>query len=213
LTGPTSLGGCLSRPLAGRAMIRSILPPNHPRGPPMRSATLTRATALAVLLAVPATAHAQRAGRPAPKAPESADFARMTLPTAKVVKERANVAAFVVEKGKKLGLDAAVVDSLKALAKAIDERNAPALEGYDDLRTKVRADQNTGENETLEGRARVAMAGTAIDDLGKARMADREAVLALVPADKQEAVKKLIADQDEDFAKLNGRRGGAPRRP
>jgi hypothetical protein len=169
------------------------------------------AMTLATLLAT--NAAAQSRGRPAPKAPESADFARMTLPTAKVLRERSNVAAFVLEKGKKLGLDATVTDSLKALAKAIDERNAAAIASYDDLRSKVRADQNSGADETLEGRARVAMAGTAIDDLGKARMADRDAVLALVPADKQDAVRKLMEDQDEDFGKLRASRGGGGRRP
>ena len=35
-------------------------------------------------------------------------------------------------------------------------------------------------------------------------------VLALIPADKQEEAKKLNADQEEDFKKSMGGRGGAP---
>jgi hypothetical protein len=174
----------------------------------------TLALALVLLATLPALAHAQRGGRKAPEAPEQASFSNNTLPTAKVVKERANVAAMLFERRKKLGLDDAVGDSLKALAGTIDARNTATLDSYEELRAKVRADQNSGASETLEGRARVAMAGTAIQDLGKTREADAAAALALIPADKQGAAKKVIEEQDEDFAKLSGgRRGGGGRRP
>ncbi len=178
----------------------------------MRRTTLLPILAtLAVVASVPATASAQR-GRRAPAAPEQATFSKNTLPTVKVVKERANVAAMLVDRAKKLGLDAATTDSLKRISAAIDARNAAKLEEYEDLRVKVRAAEDSGANETLEGRARVAMAGPAIQDPGKLRAADADLALAATPADKQEAARKLIADQDEDFAKLaGGRRGG--RRP
>jgi hypothetical protein len=160
---------------------------------------------------LPADAHAQR-GRP--KAPEQATFSTNTLPTVKTVKERANVAGMLYERRKKLGLDDAVGDSLKALAATIDARNAASLDSYEELRAKVRADQNSGANETLEGRARVAMAGTALAELGRSRESDAAAALALVPADKQAAAKKAIEEQDDDYAKLSGgRRGGGGRRP
>lgn len=168
--------------------------------------------AVILLAALPGAIEAQRSGRRPPAAPEQATFSNVTLPTMKVVKERANVAAMLVDRSKKLGLDAATTDSLKAIATTIDERNAAKLEEYDGLRTKVRADQNSGANETLEGRARAAMARTAIEELGKLRATDAELALCVIPPDKQEAVRKAIADQDEDFAKLvGGRRGG--RRP
>jgi hypothetical protein len=172
------------------------------------------ALALVLVATLPALAQAQRSGRRAPEAPEQATFSNNTLPTAKVVKERTNVAAMLFERRKKLGLDDAVGDSLKALAGTIDARNAAMLDSYEELRAKVRADQNSGAGETLEGRARIAMAGTAIEDLGKARAADAAAALAFIPADKQAAAKKAIEEQDEDLAKLSGgRRGGGGRRP
>src|SRR5690606_36198066 len=113
-----------------------------------------------------------------------------------------NVAAMLVDRAKKLGLDAATTDSLKTLSASIDARNAPKLEEYDDLRSKVRADQNSGASETLEGRARAAMATTTIEELGKLRAEDAELALCVIPPDKQDAARKAIADQDEDFAKL-----------
>ncbi len=175
------------------------------------AAVLSVLAVLALSAALPATAHAQRGRRP-PAAPEQATFSNNTLPTVKVVKERVNVAAMLVDRAKKLGLDAATTDSLKALSASIDARNAPKLEEYEGLRAKVRADQNSGASETLEGRARAAMANTTIEELGKLRAVDADLALAVIPADKQEAAKKLVADQDEDFAKLvGGRRGG--RRP
>ncbi|HVH39184.1 MAG TPA: hypothetical protein VM764_04095 [Gemmatimonadaceae bacterium] len=146
-------------------------------------------------------------------APAAVELARLSLPTAKVAKERSNVAAMLVEKRKKLGLDDAAVDSLKRIAADIDARHAPTLGTYDSLRTKVRAAQNTGEDATLEGRARVAMTGTTLQSLGKGRDADVAAVLAVIPADKHAAAKELIAEQEEEFAKLSNTRAGGRRRP
>lgn len=146
-------------------------------------------------------------------APEQATFAA-SIATAKVVREGANVAAMLHERRKNLGVDGAAADSLKALAAAIDARNAPAVATYDSLRTKARAAQNAGEGETLEARARMAMLGTTVQQLQERRAGDVPAALALIPAEKQEVAKKLIADQEEDLQKAMGqRRGGGARRP
>lgn len=146
-------------------------------------------------------------------APEQATFTA-AIPTVKAVREGSNVAALLLGKRKALALDDAAADSLKRLADAIDARNAPSLSAYDSLRTKVRAAQNTPEAETLEGRARAAMLGTTVRDLQARRQEDIPAALALVPAEKQEAARKLIADQDEDLQRaMAGRRAGGGRRP
>ena len=52
--------------------------------------------------------------------------------------------------------------------------------------------------------------GEAVRAMDTGRQADVTLVLALIPADKQEEAKKLIADQEEDFKKSMGGRGGAP---
>lgn len=145
-------------------------------------------------------------------APEAANFAA-SIATAKVVRERSNVAALLHEARKGLALDAAAADSMAKLAAAIETRNAPQVATYDSLRTKVRAAQNAGESETLEGRARAAMLGTVVRDLQLPRSQDVAAALALVPADKQEAAKKLIADQEEELQKAMGGGRGRGRRP
>lgn len=164
------------------------------------------ALGIAALAMLPALASAQAPrSRDANKgAPEQGRIATVALPTAKVVKERANVASHLLEKRKKLALDDAMAACLKTLAESIDARNEATLSSYDSLRTKARADANSGEAETLEGRARLAMASTAIQTLGEHRAKDAEAALALLPPEKHAMAKELIAEQDEDFAKLTG---------
>ena len=172
---------------------------------------------VALAIAGPSLVKAQGAPRSRDSnkgAPEQAALPTVTMPTVKALKERANVAALLIDKRKKLGLNDAAVASLKTIAESIDARNEPKLSTYDSLRLKVRAAQNSGEGETLEGRARVAMAGTAMGSLREGHEADVTAVLAVIPADKHEEAKKIIADQQEDFQKLVGpRRGGGSRRP
>lgn len=143
-------------------------------------------------------------------APEAASFAA-PIATAKVVREHSNVAALLHDARKSLALDAAAADSMAKLSAAIDARNAPQVATYDSLRTKVRAAQNAGESETLEGRARTAMLGTVVRDLQVPRPQDVAAALALVQADRQDAAKKLIADQEEELQKAMGGGGGRGR--
>ncbi len=176
---------------------------------------LQQALLLSFVLPIAASAQTGRLRDDNKGAPEAANFSA-PIATAKVVREHSNVAALLLDAKKSLGLDAAATDSLGKLAAAIDARNAPAVATYDSLRTKVRAAQNAGEAETLEGRARTAMLGTTVRDMQVGRPADVAAALALVPADKQEAAKKLIAEQEEDLQKAmggGGPRGGRGRRP
>lgn len=161
-------------------------------------------------------------------APAPAGSPAFSIPTANQMRERANVADLLVEKRKKVGLEGAALDSMKALASAIDARNAPHLEVYDSLRTRMRAAMNGGGGAPggappggadagagaggAPGGGRGGMGGMAeaVRAMDAGRQADVALVLALVPADKQEEAKKLIADQEEDFKKSLGGRGGAP---
>ncbi len=167
-------------------------------------------------------------------APAPAGSPAFSIPTVNQMKERANVADLLVEKRKKVGLEGAALDSMKALATAIDARNAPHLEVYDSLRTRMRAAMNGGgaapggapaggpgagagggaggPTGGAPGGGRGGMGGMAeaVRAMDSGRQADVALVLALVPADKQEEAKKLIAEQEEDFKKSLGGRGGAP---
>jgi hypothetical protein len=133
------------------------------------------------------------------------------------MKERANVANLMVDKRKKVGLDGAALDSMKALSAVIDARNAPHLEVYDSLRTRMRTAMNGGGAAAGGpgggpggGRGGMGGIGESVRAMDTGRQADVALVLALIPADKQEEAKKLIADQEEDFKKAMGGRGGAP---
>jgi len=160
-------------------------------------------------------------------APAPASSPAFSIPTVNQIKERANVADLLVEKRKKVGLEGAALDSMKALATTINARNAPHLEVYDSLRTRMRAAMNGGGAPAggpgagggaggspggAPGGARGGMGGMAdaVRAMDAGRQADVALVLALVPADKQEEAKKLIAEQEEDFKKSMGGRGGAP---
>lgn len=155
-------------------------------------------------------------GAPAPAADN-----RSALPTIARVREGANAPGLLAEKHRKLGLAPAAVDSLKRLAAAVDARNAPRLETYDSLRTRLRAAQNApSEDGATEGRERMRLLGETVRALGEARRADIEAAMALVPAEKQDEARKLLAEQEEDLRKAGGGRGpggpagpGGPRRP
>lgn len=165
-------------------------------------------------------------------APAPASSPAFSIPTVNQMKERANVADLLVEKRKKVGLEGASLDSMKALATAIDARNAPHLHVYDSLRTRMRAAMNGGGAAPggagggapaggpvsepgaggAPGGGRGGMGGMAdaVRAMDAGRQADVALVLALVPADKQEEAKKLIAEQEEDFKKSMSGRGGAP---
>ena len=168
---------------------------------------------LASLVALPAQPIAAQisSGRPPPKAPAQAAASTFTMPKGLVVNEHANPAALLVGKRKKLGLDDATVNSLKTLAATIDERNAPHISTYDSLRARMRTGDAVAGSEGDEARVRARAMGETLRAIQSPREDDKAAALALVPADKQDEAKKLLADQDEDFKKATApRRGGGP---
>jgi hypothetical protein len=200
----------------------------------MHASHLRAATLLVALLITGTTSLAAQGGRSRDAnrgAPPPASSPAFSMPTVNQMKERANVANLLVDKRKKVGLDGAALDSMKALSAAIDARNAPHLEVYDSLRTRMRAAMNGGGAGPSGapaggaaggpgagagggpggGRGGMGGMGEAVRAMDTGRQADVALVLALVPADKQEEAKKLIADQEEDFKKsMGGGRGGAP---
>lgn len=178
----------------------------------MRPATLLSACGAILLLASPLAA--QRISTPSDpdrNAPPRMASSGFTLPTVAQVREHSNVADLLIDKRKKLGLDQAAVDALTAMSRTIEARNAPDLATYDSLRIKSRAASlNGGNAPDPEARARMQALGGAVQALVAARASDETAALALVPADKQDEARKLLADQAEDLRKAAGPRGGGP---
>jgi hypothetical protein len=186
----------------------------------MNATPLLSAALLAALLVTGSTSLAAQGGRSRDAnrgAPPPASSPAFSIPTVNQMKERANVANLMVDKRKKVGLDGAALDSMKALSAVIDARNAPHLEVYDSLRTRMRTAMNGGGAAAGGpgggpggGRGGMGGIGESVRAMDTGRQADVALVLALIPADKQEEAKKLIADQEEDFKKAMGGRGGAP---
>jgi hypothetical protein len=176
----------------------------------MRLVSVLTVAALVTLPAQPIAAQIS-SGRPAPKAPAQASASTFTVPKGSVVNEHANPATLLVEKRKKLDLDDATVASLKTLAATIDERNAPLISTYDSLRTRMRTGDAVAGAAGDEARARNRAMGETVRAIKSPREEDKAAALALVPADKQEEAKKLLAQQDQDLTKATeSRRGGGP---
>jgi hypothetical protein len=151
-------------------------------------------------------------------APPPAASPAFTLPTATKIREQANVADLLVEKRKKLGLNDAAVDSLKHLADAINARNEPHLAVYDSVRARMRAAMNGGGSPGEPRGERTNPMRESLRAVQSGREADIPLALAVVPADKLEEAKKLIADQGEDLQKSlsprgPGGAGGRPPRP
>jgi len=193
------------------------------------------------LLTAPLQAQRGGGGGIGPRgAPPPAASPAFTMPTATKIREQANVADLLVEKRKKLGLNDAAVDSLKHLADAINARNEPHLAVYDSVRARMRAAMNgggsPGAGAPSAGGAGAGGAGgqggapgeprgermnpmrESLRAVQTGREADIPLALALVPAEKQEEAKKLIADQGEDLQKSlsprgPGGAGGRPPRP
>lgn len=186
----------------------------------MNATPLLSAALLAALLVTGSTSLAAQGGRSRDAnrgAPPPASSPAFSIPTVNQMKERANVANLMVDKRKKVGLDGAALDSMKALSAVIDARNAPHLEVYDSLRTRMRTAMNGGGAAAGGpgggpggGRGGMGGIGESVRAMDTGRQADVALVLALIPADKQEEAKKLIADQEEDFKKAMGGRAAAP---
>lgn len=169
--------------------------------------------AVLVLIAVPEITSAQQTRSNVNRGAPTNNTPAFNVPNASRVKSWNNVAEELIDKRKKLGLDEATVAKLKELATTIDERNTPAVATFDSLRTLARADNNAGQAGTLEGRSRVAMMNTTVRDIRSSRDADTEAALALIPAEKHDAAKAVLATQEQDMDRAFGPRQRAGQRP
>ncbi|MBX3134130.1 MAG: hypothetical protein KF689_12185 [Gemmatimonadaceae bacterium] len=170
------------------------------------------ATALA--LALPASADAQRAnttsgnrGQPNTTVPP------FNVPTANRVKSMGNVAAELIDNRRRLGLDETALAALRELADEIDKRNEPALATFDSARTVARANNNTNQSGTLEGRATTAIMNETARGIAGLREADAERALALIPEDKHAAAKTILQNQQRDFDRAFAPRTRAGGRP
>lgn len=178
----------------------------------MRTTPTVLAAALA--LALPATAFAQGSRtRSGDVGQPVTNIAPFNYPTANRVKEMGNVATELIDKRRRPGLDEAALNALRALETEIDTRNAPAVARFDSLRVVARANNNADRAGTLEGRATLAQMTETARDIAELREADAAKALALVPADKQDAARAMLADQQKDFDAAFAPRARAPRRP
>lgn len=158
-------------------------------------------------LALPAMGQAQgRSTRDGNVGQPNTSVPPFNVPTVNRVKVMVNVAAELIEHRRRLGLDDAAVEGLRGLAAEIDTRNEPALATFDSLRTVARANNNTAQSGTLDGRATTAQMNQTARDLGGLRDGDIEKALAFVPADKHEAAKTILQNQRRDFDRALGRR-------
>jgi hypothetical protein len=179
----------------------------------MRLTTLALA-ATAIALALPVTASAQRSnttsgnrGQPNTSVPA------FTVPNANRVKSMGNVAAELIDNRRRLSLDDNAVNQLRELAAEIDKRNEPELSRFDSLRTVARANNNTNQSGTLEGRATVAQMNEAARNIAGHREADAAKALEFVPEDKHAAAQAIIQNQQRDFDRAFAPRARAGARP
>lgn len=170
--------------------------------------------ATALVLALPAAADAQRSntrsgnvGQPDTRVPP------FTVPTANRVKAMGNVATELIDNRRRLGLDDAAVAALRELATEIDTRNEPDLATFDSLRTVARANNNTNQSGSLEGRATTAQMNLTARNIAERREADTERALALIPEDKHAAARTILQNQQRDFDRAFAPRTRAGARP
>lgn len=125
-------------------------------------------------------------------------------------------AAFLRDKRKKLQLDDAAVNALKAAEQAAKDRNKDILTAYDSVRREVQkyAGQNSlGGSNSNDAALRQMAFGNLRQQVIEARAADRDEALKAIPEDKRAAADEMLKEEDEDFAKKfgggrGGRRGG-----
>ncbi len=180
----------------------------------MRIHLIAAAASVVAALALPATADAQRSntrdgnvGQPNTSVPP------FNVPTANRVKDLGNVAGELIDKRRRLRLDDTAVAALREFASEIDARNQPALDTFDSLRTVARANNNTARSASLEGRGTLALMSETARQIAELREADSEKALTLIPADKHEAAKAVLQDQQRGFDQAFAPRRRAGQRP
>lgn len=124
-------------------------------------------------------------------------------------------AAFLRDKRKKLQLDDAAVNALKAAEGAEKDRNKEMLTAYDSVRREVQkfagaaSDLPSASNDAA---LRQMAFGNLTQQVRDAHARDRADALAAIPEDKRAAAEDLLKENDEDFSKKvgggRGRRGG-----
>lgn len=164
--------------------------------------------ALALLVLLPASAFAQR-GRGDTKSTSSPDpflKPQVRYPSVRDIEDH-NPASLLVDKRKKLSLADSTVAQLKALEKAIKERDVQSLAMYDSLRRRIGAslaqeDTNASLGLQVESQRNKAGLRNLFGELGDRRKRDVQSALALVPESAKKMATDLLRDQDEDFLRL-----------
>lgn len=179
---------------------------------------MTRTTvllALATALALPTTIEAQRMGGPNRRRLEGSG--QSPMPSAKEIEEL-NPATYLLDKKKKLTLDATQLASLDSLSKAQRARNAPALQQYDKIRDEMRVlarqTQGAPPSETQQNKMRELAMGmrSVLEGIRASRAKDLADALAVLPESEREKGKELLAELEEEVAETMSLPGGG-RRP
>lgn len=178
----------------------------------MRTTPLALAAALTLALPLAADAQGTRT-RPGNVGQPVTNIPPFNYPTARRVREMGNVAAELVDKRRRLDLDETALTALRNLAGEIDARNEAAVATFDSLRTIARANNNTDNSQSLEGRATVAQMIQTARSVAALRAADAEKALALIPADKHDAARAILDDQQKEFDQAFAARARGPSRP
>ena len=127
-----------------------------------------------------------------------------------------NPAARLVDRRKKLTLSDSLVDQLKALAKTIKDRNAPAIAMYDSVRKRIRAQEGIDltmapMGAQLEAQQNQLGMRNLLAQLRAQRTQDIQETLALVPEAVRKPVEELITEQTKEMDEMMPRgRGGPP---
>lgn len=163
--------------------------------------------ALALLVVLPANAFAQRGGgSKAASAPKPIPTPSVRYPTVRDIEDH-NPASLLVDKRKKLSLGDSTVTQLKALEKAIKERNALTLSMYDSVRRKISGsfaqdDTNATLGLQMENQRNKAGLRNLFGELSDRRRKDAQDALALVPESSKKPAADLLKDQEEEFDRL-----------
>lgn len=162
---------------------------------------------------------------------ESAARLPSPLPNVRAVTTGTNPALELVDRKKKLKLEAETVTALEALAETMNARYAPLFARYDTLRTQANMARNQtkaamgpSEEEQQIARERIAALRMLMAEVREQRAKDVDEALAAVPEDKREDARAALTDQAEEMARsfrrsgaegaaAAGPGGGAGRRP
>lgn len=152
-------------------------------------------------------------GRPGQRG-ETAARLPAALPNVRAVTNGTNPALELVDRRKKLKLDAETVTALEALSETMNARYAPLFERYDALRTEANMARNQTkaamgptEEEQQIARERIAALRILMTEVREQRAKDVEEALAAVPEAQREAAKAALDEQAEDMARTFRRSG------